>query len=161
MNGCPCGYYADPKKACRCTPNKIQKYLSKISGPLLDRIDIHIEVPSLKYKELTSDTEAESSREIKKRVDEARKVQDKRFKKEDIYFNSQMSHKQIKKFCKLNHAAAELLKTAIQELGFSARAYDKILKVARTIADLTDSKNIQAEHISEAIQYRNLDRQLW
>ena len=255
MNPCPCGYYTDPKRQCQCTPPQIQKYISRISGPLLDRIDIHIEVPGLRYKELTSDTDGESSAEIRKRVVAARKIQVQRFnnncitnniavgdklpnsnqadtdieinssqtdaaplmeteiekqiypenfysqdnsapdkpgnscqndnpayqtpaeshqpgdiaKKVNnaaiaaprIYSNAQMGPSQIKKYCKLDEEGQELLKTAIDELGISARAYDKILKVSRTIADLADEDNISAEHLAEAIQYRTLDRNIW
>lgn len=161
MNPCPCGYYTDPKKACRCTAPKIQSYLSKISGPLLDRIDIHLEVPAVEYKHLTESAPAESSKEIKERVNTCRKIQLERFKGERIYANAQMSQKQIKKYCQLNEEAKDLLKMALEQLGFTARSYDKILKVARTIADLAGSKDILSEHVSEAIQYRSLDRDLW
>jgi magnesium chelatase family protein len=161
MNPCPCGYYTDPAKQCRCNTTKIEKYLSKISGPLLDRIDIHIEVPAIKYKELVSQDNPESSAVIKERVKKARNIQLKRFQTEGIFANSHMNHRQIKKYCAVTPEAQDLLKAAIEELGFSARAYDKILKVARTIADLDRSEDIQAEHVSEAIQYRSLDRRLW
>jgi magnesium chelatase family protein len=158
MNPCPCGYYSDPKKNCRCTPNKIQAYMSKVSGPLLDRIDIHIEVPSLSYKEISSTELSESSAIIKSRIEKTRGVQRVRYIKDSMFTNSQMTHKLIKKFCDIDQDSKDLLKMAINELGFSARAHDKILKVARTIADLAGAENIQAEHIAEAIQYRNLDR---
>jgi len=161
MNPCPCGYYTDPKRNCRCTTTQIQRYVSKISGPLLDRIDIHIEVPSLKYKELSSQTPTEGSVAIRERVQKARNIQQRRWAKENIFSNSQIGHKQIKEFCRLDNAAGELLKMAMEELNLSARAYDKILKVARTIADLTGTEIIKSEHISEAIQYRSLDRQWW
>jgi magnesium chelatase family protein len=160
MNPCLCGYFGTSRE-CRCSPLQIQRYRSKISGPLLDRIDIHIEVPALKYKELLGEREGESSGEIKKRIARARKVQLKRFKGTGIYFNSQMNHKLIKRFCPIDENTRDLLKMAVDELGISARAYDKILKVARTIADLADSERIQSEHICEAIQYRCLDRNLW
>jgi magnesium chelatase family protein len=159
MNPCPCGYYTDPKKACRCHPNKIAKYMGKISGPLLDRIDIHIEIPAIKYKELTDTKDAESSAVIKERVENARALQRVRFKEDKIFYNAQMNTRLIKKYCSLNDEAKELLKMAMNELGLSARAYDKILKVSRTIADLAKADMILAEHISEAIQYRSLDRQ--
>ncbi len=164
MNPCPCGWYTDPKKECYCTPQKIQKYLSKISGPLLDRIDIHLEVPSLKYKELTASTKTESSADVKARTMKARQRQQERFQKSqkaDIFCNAQMSHQQIKEHCAIGEDSKELLKTAIDELGLSARAHDKVLKVARTIADLEGEKDILAAHISEAIQYRSLDRNFW
>ena len=158
MNPCPCGYFTDPRKVCRCNPHKIASYMGKISGPLLDRMDIHIELPSIKYKELADTQDAESSSLIKGRVEKAREIQRERFKAERIFYNASMNTKLIKKYCLLEEAAGELLKLAMTELGFSARAYDKVLKVSRTIADLAESKNIKTEHISEAIQYRSLDR---
>jgi len=161
MNPCPCGFLTDPKKECHCTPPRIQKYLSKISGPLLDRIDIHIEVPPVRYKELSDDTPGEKSESIRGRVECSSKIQLERFKDHRIFSNSQMNHRQIRKYCKLDDTSRDLLKTAISELGFSARCYDKILKVSRTIADLEGKINIEPDHISEAIQYRSLDRNLW
>ncbi len=158
MNPCPCGYYTDTKKACRCNPNKIQHYMSKISGPLLDRIDIHIELPSIKYKELSQTTDAENSRTIKERVEKTRLIQKERFSSEGIFTNSQMDSKLIKKYCLLENRAIQLLRLAMTELGLSARAYDKIMKVSKTIADMAGSEIIKAEHISEAAQYRNLDK---
>ena len=158
MNPCPCGYYTDPKKSCTCTTTKIHNYISKISGPLLDRIDIHIELPSVKYKELSDTKDAECSSAIKARVEQARARQRQRFGELKIFYNASMNTKLTKKYCALENEAKELLKLAMTELGLSARAYDKILKVARTIADLGESENILAEHISEAIQYRSLDR---
>jgi len=159
MNPCPCGYFTDPKRNCRCNSTKIERYLSKISGPLLDRIDLHIEVPSLKYKEIIEPKQCESSAEIKERVKKAHKIQNRRFADEKIYFNSHMNHKQIKKHCALEQETSDLLKTAMDSMNFSARAYDKILKIARTIADLEEKEFIDSNHISEAIQYRSLDRQ--
>ncbi|MCM8795698.1 MAG: ATP-binding protein, partial [Candidatus Omnitrophica bacterium] len=158
MNPCPCGYYTDPKMVCRCSTTKIQNYLSKISGPLFDRIDIHIELPPVKYKELTAANDGETSNCIKARVEKARLIQRQRFKDEGILCNSQMSGKLLKKYCPLDDEAQELLRLTMTELGFSARAYDKILKVSRTIADLAQTQTIKAEHIAEAIQYRSLDR---
>ncbi len=157
MNPCPCGYYTDPYRACRCNPNKISAYMGKISGPLLDRIDIHIELPPIKYRELVEIKEAESSSLIKARVEEARSIQKERFIGEEVFYNAQMNTKLIKKYCQLEEEAKELLKMAMTELGLSARGYDKILKVARTIADLAGSAIIRAEDISEAVQYRSLD----
>jgi len=161
MNPCYCGNYTSSFKACKCSTSQIQRYRSKISGPLLDRIDIHIEVPQLKYEHLTAKKEEESSCKIRERVEKARKIQLRRLKDTGIYFNSQMSHKMIKKFCILDNEAENLLKMAIQELNFSARSYDRIIKVARTIADLDGSEVILSEHISEAVQYRSLDKELF
>jgi magnesium chelatase family protein len=162
MNPCPCGYYTDPTKECTCNTSMIQKYMAKISGPMLDRIDIHIEVPAVKYKDLSSDVTGETSEEIRKRVCDAREIQTKRFKEySNIYSNADMGTNEIREYCKLNSAGTELLKMAMTKLGLSARAYDRILKVSRTIADIEKCKNIEANHISEAIQYRSLDRELW
>jgi magnesium chelatase family protein len=161
MNPCPCGFFGDSARPCHCSPSQIQRYRAKISGPLLDRIDIHIEVSRLKSSELLQYSEAESSKVIKQRVNNARRIQLQRFKDAGIYFNCQMSHKQIRKFCLIDKQARELLRMAIDELDISARAYDKILKVSRTIADLAGAAEILPEHICEAIQYRTLDRNLW
>ena len=158
LRGCPCGYYTDPKKACHCHTTKIQNYLGKISGPLLDRIDIHIELPAIKYKELTDKKDAESSAVIKARVEKVRAIQRERFSSEGISYNASMNTKLIKKYCILDNQAKDLLKMAMTELGLSARAYDKILKVSRSIADLAGSETILPEYISEAIEYRSLDR---
>ncbi|MDI6641903.1 MAG: YifB family Mg chelatase-like AAA ATPase [Elusimicrobiota bacterium] len=161
MNPCPCGYYGHPEKECVCNQFQIQKYLSKISGPLLDRIDIHIEVPALKVTEMTDDAKtSETSNQIRDRVIKARKIQYERFKSEKIYTNSQMNTKLIKKYCKLHNSAKKLLRNAIDRLGLSARAYDSILKISRTIADLAGESEISVSAISEAIQYRSLDRKL-
>ena len=162
MNPCPCGYFTDPARECTCNSMVIQKYMAKISGPLLDRIDLHIEVPAVKYKELASKESGEASKEIRNRVISAREVQMKRFEgRKGMYCNADMQSKDIQTYCKLDSAGEELLKMAITKLGLSARAYDRILKVARTIADLSSSDSIRPEHISEAIQYRTLDRNLW
>ena len=160
LHGCPCGYYSDPSNECTCTIPQIQRYRSKISGPLMDRIDIHIEVPAVKYRDLASREPGESSREIKKRIDSARAIQLERFKGMKLYSNAQMTNRHIKKFCQIDEASQNLLELAIDKFGLSARAYTRILKVARTIADLEGQENIQPTHLSEAIQYRTLDRNL-
>lgn len=162
MNPCPCGYYTDPHKDCSCAPPQIQRYLSKISGPLLDRIDIQIEVPAVAYKELAAESSGEKSEVIRSRVQKAREIQQKRFTDhKHLFCNADMQSKEIRKYCKVDEQGQELLKMAITKLGLSARAYDRILKVARTIADLAGEENIQPPFISEAIQYRSLDRNLW
>ena len=160
MNAPPCGYFTDPKHECSCSPLQIQRYMAKISGPLLDRIDIQIEVPPLSYQELAQKTLAEPSAAIQKRVDAARTIQHQRFARSSIYCNAQMSTRQIRNFCHVDTASHRLLEQAINKLGLSARAYTRILKVARTIADLDTSDHIRSEYISEAIQYRSLDRQM-
>jgi len=162
MNPCPCGYFTDPYRECTCTPAQIQRYMAKISGPLLDRIDIHIEVPTIKWKELSGEPTGENSAEIRKRVQRARKIQLERFRgSKNIFANAQMESKDIRTYCKIDSDSRELLKLAITKLGLSARAYDRILKVARTITDLENATDIGPAHISEAIQYRSLDRSLW
>lgn len=162
MNPCPCGYSTDPTKECTCNSMQIQRYMAKISGPLLDRIDIHIEVPAVKYKDLASDERSENSDTIRKRVIAARKIQHDRFDKmKNIYCNADMGTKEIREFCSISKTSAELLKMAMTKLNLSARAYDRILKVSRTIADIEKSEEIRPEHVSEAIQYRSLDRELW
>jgi magnesium chelatase family protein len=162
MNPCPCGFFTDPNKECTCTTQQIQKYMSRISGPLLDRIDIHIEVPAVKYKELSAETKSEKSLNVRDRVIKARKVQLERFKNvKHIYNNGDMGSREVRQYCRLDSAGSELLKMAMTKLGLSARAYDRILKVSRTIADLDNSDGILSQHISEAIQYRSLDRELW
>jgi magnesium chelatase family protein len=162
MNPCPCGYFTDPNKECTCNMGQIQKYLAKISGPLLDRIDIHIEVPAVRFKELTSNAKTENSLAIRERVVEARKAQLERFKNTPwIFSNSDMGTKEVKKFCVLDNKSLELLKMAMTRFSLSARAFDRILKLSRTIADLDNEKEILVQHISEAIQYRSLDREYW
>ena len=162
MNPCPCGYFTDPHHECRCTPTVIQRYHNKISGPLLDRIDIHIEVPALKYDELKSTATGESSFDIRNRVNRAREVQLGRYRgKKGIYCNAHLGSKDIRKHCAIDEEAQSLLKTAIERFGLSARAYDKVLKVARTIADLDGVESIKTQHVAEAIQYRSLDKNVW
>jgi magnesium chelatase family protein len=157
---CVCGFLTDPQKECTCTPLQIQRYRSKISGPLLDRIDIQVEVPGLRYQELASKDAGESSDVIRKRVNIARSIQQQRFHKTKIHANAQMGAKDIKRYCAVKEDAERLLETAINKLGLSARAYSRVLKVGRTIADLAGAENIEASHIAEAIQYRSLDRQM-
>jgi len=162
MNPCPCGYYNHPEKECVCSPGVVQKYLNKISGPLLDRIDIHVEVVPVPFEKLSGAPPAESSEIVRARVVKARQVQEERFIEwKGVHCNAQMSSKLIRKFCQLDDAGTALVKNAMEKLGLSARAYDRILKVSRTIADLEASPNIKAEHIAEAIQYRSLDRDNW
>jgi magnesium chelatase family protein len=161
MNPCPCGFFSDPSRDCKCTPNQIQNYVSRISGPLLDRIDIQVEVPAVKYAELSAEITGEPSARVQERVEEARQIQHRRFAGTTIHANAGMESKQIREYCKVDDQAQDLLRVAINQLGLSARAYDRILKVARTIADLDQNPNIEAIHISEAIQYRSLDRSFW
>jgi magnesium chelatase family protein len=162
MNPCPCGYATDPNNECTCTASQIQKYMSRISGPLLDRIDIHIEVPAVKFSDLASKSPGEPSEVIRKRVQNSRERQLYRFRNEkNVYANAHMETKLIRKYCKIDEKGENLLRAAITKLGLSARAYDRILKVSRTIADLSGDEEIKPEHLSEAIQYRSLDRQLW
>lgn len=162
MNPCPCGYYNHPEKECVCGPGIVQRYLNKVSGPLLDRIDLHVEVTPVSFDQMTADRKAESSQEIRMRVIKAREIQKKRFENEnDAHNNAMMSASTAKEVCKINDAGRVLLKTAMEKLGLSARAYDRILKVSRTIADLAESEEIRIEHLAEAIQYRSLDREGW
>ena len=162
MNPCPCGYYGSKDKECTCKDYQIKKYINKISGPLLDRIDIHIEVQGVKYEKLGNDnSNVESSLEIRKRVNKARSLQVKRYKDYGIFSNSELSPKLIEKYCKLDTSSKKILESAFERLGLSARAYSRILKVARTIADLDGSESIEVSHLSEAIQYRSLDRKYW
>ena len=162
MNPCPCGFFNHPEKECLCGPGIVQKYLSKISGPLLDRIDLHVEVTPVNFDELSSSREAEKSSEIRERVMQARTIQDKRFEDNDtLHFNAQMSPNMVRQICVIDETGQILIKKAMEKLGLSARAYDRILKVARTIADLANSESIEAEHLAEAIHYRSLDRESW
>ncbi|MEO7482483.1 MAG: ATP-binding protein, partial [Ferruginibacter sp.] len=162
MNPCPCGYFNHPERECTCGPGVVQKYLSRISGPLLDRIDLHVEVTPVAFNELSSDHPSEKSEQIRERVIKAREIQEERYKGHiGVYSNAQMSSKMLKEICVINAACQNLLKTAMEKLNLSARAYDRILKVSRTIADLSNSADIKAEHLAEAIQYRSLDREGW
>ena len=162
MNPCPCGYYNHPEKECVCGPGVVQKYLNKISGPLLDRIDLHVEVTPLPTKELSSEKQYEKSEVIRERVIVARKIQEDRFAaNEHIHCNAQMGSKEIREICKINQVGVNLLNKAMDRLKLSARAYDRILKVSRTIADLAASEDIKVEHLAEAIQFRSLDRENW
>lgn len=158
MNPCPCGYFGEPKHECNCSPLQVSRYRSRISGPLLDRIDIHVEVPAVPYKELMGNTAGESSARIRERVSAARKRQTERFSRSKIHCNAQMRSRQIKTCCEIDGPSATLLETAVDKLGLSARAYNRVLKIARTIADLDGQDRIQVHHISEAVQYRSLDR---
>lgn len=162
MNPCPCGYYNHPEKECVCAPGTVQKYLNKVSGPLLDRIDIHVEVTPVNFDQLSDTRKAEPSSLIRDRVMKAREIQSKRFENNpEIYCNAQMSSTQVREMCQINAVSQNLLKTAMNKLQLSARAYDRILKVARTIADLAETEEIKVEHLAEAIQYRSLDRETW
>jgi magnesium chelatase family protein len=162
MNPCPCGYFADVKRECRCSPVQVQRYRQRISGPLLDRIDLHIEVPAVEYRDVASDRAEESSNAIRARITAARERQQNRFKSDGkTNANARMTTKHLKKHCQLDADSNELIRVAMSELNLSARAYDRILKVSRTIADLDSAEKITPEHVSEAIQYRTLDRTLW
>ena len=161
MNPCKCGFYGDSTRECTCSAVQIQKYLGKISGPLMDRIDIQLQVAPVKYKDLESTSRPEHSRDIKSRVNQARKIQLERYQKSKIYANSQLQPSHMQKYCKLGTQEKELLKNAFEKLGLSARAHNRILKVARTIADLDVSDSIRTHHLAEAIQYRSLDRKFW
>ena len=163
MNPCPCGFFNHPEKECVCAPGVVQKYLNKISGPLLDRIDIHVEVVPVAFSELTaSEKIAEKSEAVRERVVKAREIQKNRFSSvSGVYSNAQMNAKQVQQICTISEAGNTLLKTAMERLHLSARAYDRILKVARTIADLAGTEEIKIEHLAEAIQYRSLDKENW
>ncbi len=161
MNPCPCGYFGHPSKPCTCSQAAKKRYKDKVSGPLLDRIDIHVEVSPVEYDELSNNSEGEKSRDIKKRVDKAREIQRKRFEGTDITCNAKMTPKITKECCVLNEEADNLLHESFDLFAMSARAYDKVLRLARTIADLAESKEIKLEHIAEALQFRTLDRKYW
>jgi magnesium chelatase family protein len=162
MNPCPCGYFNHPEKECVCGPGVVQKYLNKISGPLLDRIDLHVEVVPVSFNELTSEHKTEKSIHVRERVITARKIQQERFKEiEGMHSNAQMGGKEVQEICIISDAGRNLLKKAMEKLNLSARAYDRILKVSRTIADLAGSDEIKIEHLAEAIHYRSLDRENW
>lgn len=161
MNPCPCGYYGHPTKECKCTDAAKKRYMDRISGPVLDRIDIHIEVAPVEYEQLATKAEAEKSADIKKRVNKARKIQQRRFAGTGVSCNASMTSRMTREYCVLSPDAESMLKISFEKLGMSARAYDKILKMSRTIADLDDSENIEVQHIAEALQYRSLDRKYW
>ncbi len=161
MNPCPCGYYGSKEKNCTCTREQISRYIGKISGPLLDRIDIHVEVEPVSYQKLDKQEKEESSEEIRKRVNKARQIAKERYKEYKIYSNSELTQELIQKYCKIGTKEREVLKNAFEKLGLSARAYNRILKLSRTIADLDDKENIEVKHIAEAIKYRELDRKYW
>ena len=162
MNPCPCGYYNHPEKECVCGPGIVQRYLNKVSGPLLDRIDLHVEVTPVRFEEMTSTRKSESSKDIRERVIKGRERQKIRFESNpEVFCNAMMPSHQVKQVCEISEAGKTLLKTAMERLGLSARAYDRILKVARTIADIAESEDIRVEHLAEAIQYRSLDREGW
>ena len=162
MNPCPCGFYNHPEKECVCGPGVVQRYLNKVSGPLLDRIDLHVEVTPVKFEEIASSERSESSKLIRERVMKARHIQSERYKNTPgVFSNAMMPSPMVKEVCQLNSSARTLLKNAMERLGLSARAYDRILKVSRTIADLEGSLSIETNHVAEAIQYRSLDRSNW
>ena len=158
MNPCPCGYLTDPKRKCKCSPNQVEKYLGRISGPLIDRIDIHIEVPAVPYRDLSSDRDGTSSTAMREQVIKARRIQTERFSGKAPYTNARMNSRQVRAHCKLDEPGKQYIKQAVYEMGLSARAHDKVLKIARTLADLEACPDIQAHHVAEAIQYRRLDR---
>jgi magnesium chelatase family protein len=156
MNPCPCGFYGDSTRECRCTPGIIQRYLAKVSGPLLDRIDLHIEVPAVPYKELRGKTDGQSSAQIRERVEKARTRQ-----RERGFYNSQIAPSQLRTLCALDDSGERTLETAVRRMNLSARAHDRVLRVAQTVADLDHSSTVSAKHLAEAVQFRNLDRNYW
>jgi magnesium chelatase family protein len=159
LNPCPCGFRGDPRRKCTCHPQQVEKYMARISGPLVDRIDIHIEVPAVPFQELTSKTEGTSSQTIRENVVAARDLQTQRFAHRRTRQNAQMSSREIREYCQLDEPCQEVMKNSVHELGLSARAHDKVLRVARTIADLEKATNIEVQHLMEAVNYRLLDRQ--
>ena len=161
MNPCPCGYYGSTEKMCKCTEEQVKRYINKVSGPLLDRIDLHIEVNSVKYENFNNELPSTDSSTIRNRVNQARRIQYERYKDYGFYTNAELPSKLIEKYCKLNAKSKEILKAAFNSFGLSARAYTRILKVARTIADLEGKTNILTQHVAEAILYRSLDRKYW
>ena len=161
MNPCPCGYYGHPTRPCTCSPQKVSRYLSRVSGPLLDRLDLHIEVAPVEFSHLSSHKKGESSAAIRQRVNAARAIQLKRYAGTPVRCNAQLTAAMVREHCRVTDAGMEALKRAFERLGLSARGYDRILKVSRTIADLSGSEMIDLPHISEAIQYRSLDRKYW
>ena len=161
MNPCPCGFFGHPTKKCTCSPNAVRKYLSRISGPMLDRLDLHIEVPPVDYDSLKSNNLEETSEQVRQRINRAREIQNKRYEGTGITCNARLRPNMLTKYCVLTDDAEAILKASFDRLGLSGRAYDRILKVSRTIADLAESKNIDASHIAQAIQFRSLDRKYW
>lgn len=161
MNPCPCGYFGHPSRECSCSYSRVDQYLSKVSGPLLDRLDIHIDVAPVKFNDLTLEQKEETSEQIRIRVEKARKIQRERYKNHAFFSNARLPSSQLRKYCVLTDSAKTMMKNAFDRMGLSARAYDGILKIARTIADLDNHKNIESNHVAEAIQYRSMDRKYW
>jgi magnesium chelatase family protein len=161
LNPCPCGYRNDPRRDCHCSPPQIERYMAKISGPLLDRIDLHIEVPAVPFKELSTAPPGTSSADMREQVAVARQIQRQRFEGANTRYNAHMTTREIRKFCPLDEESMELLRASVNELGLSARAHDKVLRTSRTIADLDQSEAIRPAHVQEAVNYRMLDRQFW